>query len=119
MEPSASPLMMAEVTRMVAPPVDGRGCSASRARRRWDPQLRTCGRQCLLRQRQDLTLHEVRKEVVLFRKRILVFGAERLLVGLNQAGVAVDGIEGLAHLGALKGLRLGDRQRGPRWRSPR
>src|SRR5215510_5838613 len=106
MEPSASPLMMAEVKRMAALPSMAPVSAAAAALALQQARLG------LLRQRQDLTLNEGRKDVVLFREGILVRGAEGLLVGLDQARVGVDGIEGLAHLRPLEAAGLGDRQPG-------
>src|SRR5215470_12912760 len=97
MEPSASPLMMAEVKRMAALPSMAPVSSAAAAALALQQ-----ARLGLLRQRQDLTLNEVRKDVVLFREGILVRGAEGLLVGFDQARVGVDGIEGFAHLRPLE-----------------
>src|SRR4030081_1202453 len=111
MLPRHKPETMAEVTRMpVLLPSGTLHCHPgpchrdpscrllSRLRMGWIPGTRPGMTTVLLRQREYLTLHEAREDVVLLGERILVLGRERLLVGLDQAVVAVDGVEGLADL---------------------
>src|SRR5712671_645651 len=64
----------------------------------------------LVGQRQDFIPLEIGKDVIRRRQRVLVRGAERLVVGLDQPVIFADLVKAFADLRTLGRAGLGDRQ---------
>src|SRR6218665_485444 len=89
MAPRPRPLTRAEISSMARPPSNA-------------PSLRD---------RENFVVDELRPDVVVLAHRVVHLGRERPVVGLDQALVAPDLVEALAHGIALRAAGLGDGQR--------